>query len=81
MFNLSGNLRHCFQQEEDFRTTETFNDDPTWTYGTAKPDVFSSHTAELKGNNDLLTLTKVLQHLKSLFVVAFQSPFTACKCV
>jgi len=45
-------------QEEDFRTTETFNDDPKWTTGDAADDVFSAHTKELKGNNDLLTLTK-----------------------
>lgn len=45
-------------EEEDFRATATFNNDTKWTTGTAADDIFSAHTAELKGNNDLLTLTK-----------------------
>jgi 5-methyltetrahydrofolate--homocysteine methyltransferase len=45
-------------QEEDFRATTTFDNDALWTTGSAAPDVFSAHKKELKGNNDLLTLTK-----------------------
>jgi hypothetical protein len=44
------------QQEPDFRNTETFDNDEKWTTGTAAADVFSGHTKELKGNNDLLTV-------------------------
>ena len=51
------------RQEEDFRASAVFNDDPKWTTGNAAEDLFTSHTAELKGNNDLLTLTKVSWHL------------------
>ena len=47
------------RQEEDFRASAVFNDDPKWTTGNASEDLFTSHKAELKGNNDLLTLTKV----------------------
>ena len=45
-------------EEPDFRATETFLGDEKWTTGTAAPDVFTSHEKELKGNNDLLTLTR-----------------------
>ena len=69
-------------QEDAFRGKETFNGDDKWTTGAAADDIFSAHRKELKGNNDLLTVSdRVFVHVMCCACANWKMCVFVCVCV